>query len=66
MFITKIRFHWQAFIVFKYGNNLKILTEIFRQKLIVSNVIRPSETKNFLRRMKHPPLFKISGSSPDI
>ena len=34
-----IRFHWQAFIVYKNGENLKMLIEIFCQKLIVSNVI---------------------------
>ena len=39
MFIIKIRFHWQAFIVYKNGENLKILTEIFCQKLTDSNVI---------------------------
>ena len=39
MFITNIRFHRQAFIVYNNGENLKILIEIFRQKLIVSNII---------------------------
>ena len=39
MFITKSIFRWQAFIVYKNGENLKKLIEIFRQKLIVSNVI---------------------------
>ena len=34
-----IRFHWQAFIAYKNGENLKMLTEIFCQKLIVSNVV---------------------------
>ena len=34
-----IRFHWKAFIVYKNGENLKTLKEIFCQKLIVSNVI---------------------------
>ena len=34
-----IRFHWQVFIVYKNGENLKILVEIFHQKLKVSNVI---------------------------
>ena len=34
-----IRFHWQAFIVYKNGENLKMLIEIFYQKLIVSNVM---------------------------
>ena len=34
-----IRFHRQAFIKYKNGENLKILKEVFRQKLIVSNVI---------------------------
>ena len=33
------RFHWQAFIVNKNGENLKMLIEIFFQKLVVSNVI---------------------------
>ena len=42
MFIIKIRFHWQAFIVYKNGENLKILTEIFCQKLTDSNVILAS------------------------
>ena len=35
MFITKIRFHWQAVIAYKNGEHLKILIEIFRRKLIV-------------------------------
>ena len=39
MFITKIRFHWQAFIVYENGQNLKTPIEIFRQKLMVSNII---------------------------
>ena len=34
-----IRFYRQAFIIYKNGENLKILKEIFSQKLIVSNVI---------------------------
>ena len=34
-----IRFHWQAFIIYKNGENLKMLREIFCQKLIVSNII---------------------------
>ena len=34
-----IRFHWQASIVYKNGENLKILMQVFCQKLIVSNVI---------------------------
>ena len=34
-----IRFHWQAFVLNKNGENLKMLIEIFCQKLIVSNVI---------------------------
>ena len=34
-----IRFHWQAFIVYKNGENLKILIEIFCQKLLVFSVI---------------------------
>ena len=76
MFITKVRFHWQAFIVYKNGENLKILIEIFRQKYIVSNVILA-----FLDHLKPkiffvdqpwwpiqstplPLLFKIFGSTP--
>ena len=39
-----IRFHRQAFIRYKYGENLKILKEVFHQKLIVSNVILPFQT----------------------
>ena len=34
-----MRFHRQAFIVYKNGEILKILVEIFCQKLLVSNVI---------------------------
>ena len=34
-----IKFHWQTFIVNNNGENLKILIEIFCQKLIVSDVI---------------------------
>ena len=33
------RFHWQAFIAYKNGANLKMLLEIFCQKPIVANVI---------------------------
>ena len=39
MFITKIRFHYQAFTIYENAENLKILIEIFLQKLIVSNVV---------------------------
>ena len=38
-FEKMIRFHWQALIVYKNGENLKIQIEIFCQELIVSNVI---------------------------
>ena len=34
-----IRFHWQAFIVYKNWKNLKMLIQVFCQKLIVSKVI---------------------------
>ena len=34
-----IRFHRQAFIVYKNGENLKILKKIFHFKIIVSDVI---------------------------
>ena len=43
MLITKIRFHWQTFIIYKNGENLKILIEIFREKLSFG-LFRPSET----------------------
>ena len=38
-FENLIGFHQEPFIVYKDGENLKILTEMFRQKFIVSNVI---------------------------
>ena len=47
-----IRFHWQTFIVYKNGINLKTLIEIFRQTLIVSNVIL-----TFLDHLKHKVFF---------
>ena len=68
-----IRFHWQAFIVYKNGQNFKMLIDIFCQKLIVSNVIlafsdhqkpKMSSSANHGGRHRVPPLFKISGSSP--
>ena len=66
--------NWYDFID-KNGENLKILIEIFGQKLIVSNVISA-----FLNHLKPkifllanhggwhraPSLFKISGSAPEI
>ena len=73
-FENLIRFHWQAFIVYKNGENLKILIEIFCQKLIVSNVILAflNHLKPKLKfsssansgRHRAPPLIKISGSAP--
>ena len=33
------RFHWQAFMVYNNGENLKMLIEIINQKIIVSSVI---------------------------
>ena len=69
-FAKLIRFHWQAFIVYKNGENLKMLIEIFCQKSIVSNVIlafldhlKPKIF--FVGRHRAPPLFKISGSAPE-
>ena len=63
-----IRFHWQAFIVYKNGENLKMLIEIFYQKLIVSNLIlafldhlKPKIF--FFGRHRAPPLFEIFGSA---
>ena len=49
-----IRFHWQAFIVYKNEENLAILIEIFYIKLIVSNVILA-----FLDHLK-PKIFLVS------
>ena len=49
-----IRFHQQAFIVYKNGGNLKMLIEIFCQKLIVSNVILA-----FLDHLKPKNLFAV-------
>ena len=49
-----IRFHWQAYIVYKNRENLKILTEIFCQNFIVSNVISV-----FLEHLK-PKIFFFS------
>ena len=67
-----IRFHRQAFSVYKNGENLKIMMEIYHQKLIVSNVILV-----FLDHLKPKiffanhngqhsalSLFRISGSAP--
>ena len=48
-----IRFHWQTFIGYKNGENLKILIEIFRPKLKVSSVILA-----FLDHMK-PKIFFV-------
>ena len=68
-----IRFHWEAVTVYKNWENLKMLIEIFCQKLIVSNVILV-----FLDHLKPKtfsvdqpwwaraaPIFEISGSAPD-
>ena len=69
-----IRFHWQTLIVYKNRETLKMLIEMFCQKLIVSDVVLA-----FLDiwNLKFPssvihggqcralPLFKISGSAPD-
>ena len=49
-----IRFHWQASIVYKNGENLKMLIEILCQKLIISNV-----TLAFLDHLK-PKIFFVS------
>ena len=48
-----VRFHRQAFIVYKNGEILKILLDIFCQKLVVSNVILA-----FLGHMK-PKIFFV-------
>ena len=60
-----IRFHGQAFIAYKSGENLKILIEIFCQKSIVSNVIlKIFFVSQAFSRHRAPLLFKIFGSSP--
>ena len=68
-----IRFHLQSFSVYKDGENLKMLIEMFRQKLVVSNVIlafldhlkwKFSLSANHGGQHWAPPLFKISGSAP--
>ena len=48
-----IRFYRQAFIVYKNGENLKMLIEMFCQKLVVSNVILA-----FLNKLK-PQIFFV-------
>ena len=53
-FEKSIRFHWQAFIIYKNGEYLKILIEMFCQKLIVSNVIL-----TFLEHLKPKMFFVI-------
>ena len=64
-----IRFHGQAFTVHKNGENLKILIEIFCQKLIVSSVIlaflNHLKPKNFFDGQQRAPLFKTSESTPE-
>ena len=66
-----IWFHWQAFIVYKTGENVKVRIEIFCQKLIVSNVVSAfldwnvifSSSANNGGRHRAPILFKISRSA---
>ena len=55
-----IRFQWQAVIVYKNGENLKMLIEIFCQKLKVSNVILA-----FLDHLK-PKIFFVGQPVTDI
>ena len=70
-----IGLHRQAFIVYKNGENLKILIEIFRQKHIVTNTILAflGHLKPKIFFVSQPwwptqsaPLFKISGSAPEM
>ena len=66
-----IQFHRPAFILYKTGESFKILKEIFRQKLTVSNVIlafldhlKPKTfSPNMVPNIEHP-YFKISGCNP--
>ena len=71
--LKNIRFHWQAFIVYKNWEILKMLIEIFCQKIIVSKIILAFldhlKPKTFLsanhgRQHRAQPLFEISGSTP--
>ena len=63
--ISSASFHY----IYKSEENLKILEEILRQKLIVSNVIltiwnlKFSSSSNNGGRHRAPPFFKISGSA---
>ena len=60
-----IGLHWQAFIIiFKNGETLKTLKEIFRQKRIVSNVVLAF--LDHLKQHRTPPFSKISGCAPGI
>ena len=69
-----IRFHWQAFAVYKNGKSLKMLIGVFCQKLVFSNVIlafldylKPkfSLSVNCGDRHRASLLFKISGFAPE-
>ena len=70
-----IRFHWQAFTVYKNGKSLKMLIGVFCQKLVFSNVILAFldylKPKIFfvgqlsMDRHRAPLLFKISGFAPE-
>ena len=58
--------HHPAFIIYENGENLKILTEIFREKLIVSNVILTSWNLKFffcsltmMAGIEHPPFVNL-------
>ena len=72
-----IIFHRQAFVLYKNGENLKVLIKIFRQKLLVSSVILAfldhlklkffflgHSVANIEGPPRPPPLFKIFGSAP--
>ena len=53
------KFHWQDFILYKTGENLKVWIEIFCQKF---NVVLAFSSANHGGRHKEQILFKISGS----
>ena len=64
------KIHQQAFFVYKIGKELETLIEMFCQKLKFLMLFWPFKTISNLKfsssaNMEPPPLFKISGSTPD-
>ena len=68
-FLIKALVNFEKLIINKHGENLKILREIFRQKVLVSKVILSfldHLKSNHGGRHRAPSLFKISRSAPVI